>query len=104
MAESKLDVLAVGDVVIDAFIKLLDVQEKIEYGKDGQPDLSIPFGTKIPYDHSEIVPAVGNAANASVAFAKLGLRSGLVSNIGDDDWGRDILKALDKAKIGRAHV
>ena len=52
MAESKLDVLAVGDVVIDAFIKLLDVQEKIEYGKDGQPDLSIPseprFLTTIP--------------------------------------------------------
>ena len=104
MAEINRDVLAVGDVVIDAFIKLLDEQEKIEYGKDGQPDLSIPFGTKIPYDHSEIVPAVGNAANASVAFAKLGLRSGLVSNIGDDDWGRDILKALDKAKVDSRFV
>jgi hypothetical protein len=46
MAEKQLDVLAVGDVVTDAFIRLLPDQEKVEYGKDGQPDLSIPFGTK----------------------------------------------------------
>ena len=104
MPQLQLNVLSVGDVVIDAFIKLLDNQEKIEYGKDGQPDLSIPFSTKIPYDHSEIVPAVGNAANASVTFSKLGLRSGLVSNIGDDDWGRDIIRALDKAKVDSRFV
>ncbi len=94
MAQKQIDVLAVGDVVTDAFIKLLDNQEKIEKGKDGTPDLSIPFGTKIPYDHAEIVEGVGNAANASVAFAKLGLQSGLVSNVGADDWGRDIIDSL----------
>src|SRR5581483_818286 len=104
MAESHLDVLSVGDVVIDAFIKLQDDQEKIEYDKQGNPDLSIPFGTKIPYDHAEIVPAVGNASNASVAFAKLGLKSGLVSNVGGDDWGRDILGALHTAHVDTRFV
>lgn len=104
MAQQQLDVLSVGDVVIDAFIRLLPEQEKIEYGQDGQPDLSIPFGTKIPYDFAEIVPAVGNAANASVAFAKLGFKSGLVSNIGHDDWGRDILKALTEANVDTRFV
>lgn len=99
MAQQQLDVLSVGDVVIDAFIRLLPDQEKIEYGKDGQPDLSIPFGTKIPYDFAEIIPAVGNAGNASVAFAKLGFKSGLVSNVGNDDWGRDILKALHESHV-----
>lgn len=99
MSSQELDVLSVGDVVIDAFIRLLADQEKVEYGKDGLPDLSIPFGTKIPYDFAEIIPAVGNAANAAVAFAKLGLKSGLVSNIGSDDWGRDILKALARANV-----
>lgn len=104
MAQQQLDVLSVGDVVIDAFIRLLPDQEKIEYGKDGQPDLSIPFGTKIPYDFAEIIPAVGNAGNASVAFARLGLASGLVSNVGSDDWGRDILKALEKADVDTRFV
>src|SRR5438105_150780 len=103
MAHGRLEVLAVGDVVIDAFIKLLDNQEKIENDKNG-PCLSIPFGTKIPYDHAEIVPAVGNASNASVAFAKLGLKSGLVANVGGDDNGRDILGALHKAKVDARFV
>ncbi len=98
MAESQLDVLSVGDVVTDAFIRLIDSEARIEKSTDG-PRLSVPFATKVPFDHAEIVPAVGNASNASVCFAKLGLRSGLVSNIGDDDWGRDILLALKKAGV-----
>lgn len=98
MAESHLDVLSVGDVVTDAFIKLLDDEARIDKSPDG-PRLSMIYGTKIPFDHAEVVPAVGNAANASVAMAKLGLRSGLVANIGDDDWGRDILQALHSAGV-----
>lgn len=104
MAVTQLDVLSVGDVVIDDFIKLLPKEEKVEHQKDGQEWLAIPFGTKIPFDHNEVVPAVGNAANASVAFARLGLRSGLVANIGDDDRGRVILDALHKEKVDSRFV
>src|SRR3989344_2419362 len=96
--------LAVGDVVTDAFIRLLDNQQKIEYGKDGQPDLSVPFGTKIPYDFSEIVAGVGNAANAAVAFAKLGFESGLVSNVGSDNWGREIIDSLEDKDVDTRFV
>lgn len=104
MAQSELDVLSVGDVVIDDFIRLLDKEEKVEHTKDGSEWLAIPFGTKIPFDHNEVVPAVGNASNASVAFAKLGLKSGLVANIGDDDRGRTILDALHKAGVDSRFV
>jgi hypothetical protein len=44
MAEKQLDVLSVGDVVTDAFIKLLDKEEKVEHEKDGSTWLAIPFG------------------------------------------------------------
>lgn len=104
MAQKQLDVLAVGDVVTDAFIRLKADQEKVEYGKDGQPDLSIPFGTKIPYDFSEIVAGVGNAANAAVAFAKLGFDSGLVSNVGSDNWGREIIDSLQDHDVDTRFV
>jgi len=103
MAEKQLDVLAVGDVVTDAFIKLLDGQAKVESGESGLR-LSMTYGSKVPFDHAEVVPAVGNASNASVAFSKLGLRSGLVANIGEDDWGRDILRALHRAKVDTRFV
>lgn len=103
MAESRLDVLSVGDVVTDAFIKLLDDEARIDK-TEGGPRLSMDYATKVPFSHAEVVPAVGNASNASVAFAKLGLKSGLVSNIGDDEWGRDILRGLHKAKVDRRFV
>jgi sugar/nucleoside kinase (ribokinase family) len=103
MAESRLDVLSVGDVVTDAFIKLLDDQAKIDKTPGGNR-LSMVYGTKIPFDHATVVPAVGNSANASVAFAKLGLRSGLISNIGDDESGRDIIQALSKAGVDKRFV
>lgn len=96
--------LSVGDVVIDDFIRLLPKEEKIEHQKNGGEWLAVPFGTKIPFDHNEVVPAVGNASNASVAFAKLGLKSGLVANIGDDERGRMILDALNKAKVDSRFV
>jgi ribokinase len=99
MAQKQIDVLAVGDVVTDAFIKLLDKEEKVEHQKNGETWLAIPFGTKIPFDHAEVIPAVGNASNASVAFAKLGLRSGLVANVGNDGQGREIIKALLDASV-----
>lgn len=104
MAQGQLDVLSVGDVVIDDFIRLLDKEEKVEREKDGDTWLALPFGTKIPFDHNEVVPAVGNASNASVAFAKLGFKSGLVANIGNDNRGRDILEALHKAKVDSRFV
>lgn len=103
MAQQKLDVLSVGDVVIDDFIKLLDNQARAEKNEKGSW-LSLPFATKVPFDYSEIVPAVGNASNASVAFAKLGLDSGLVSNIGSDDNGRSILTALHEANVDTRFV
>jgi ribokinase len=103
MAEKQLDMLAVGDVVTDAFIKLFDDEARVE--KDGDSlRLSIPFSTKVPFDHAEVLPAVGNAANAAVACAKLGLKSGLVANVGGDIYGRDILEALHKSHVDTRFV
>lgn len=93
-SDGKLDVLSVGDVVTDAFIDLIEKYEFVDEHPEKGKILNIPFGGKIPYDHAEIIEGVGNAPNASVAFARLGLKSGLVSNVGDDTWGRDIIRAL----------
>ncbi len=93
--QTQFNVLAVGDVVTDAFIKLLDDQAKMSKDEDGKW-LTIPFGVKIPFDHAEIVEGVGNASNAAVAMSRLGLKSGFVTNVGGDQYGRDIITALHK--------
>ena len=99
----RMDVLSVGDVVTDAFIKLLDDRAEVEKTDNG-PLLKIPFATKIPFDHVEILNAVGNASNAAVNFAKLGLNSGLVSNVGNDTAGRDIIDTLQRSKVDTRYV
>jgi len=103
MAQKQIQALAVGDVVIDDFIKLFDEDERVEHRPDG-PWLAVPFGTKVPFESSQRVPAVGNASNAAVCFAKLGLNSGLVANVGKDDYGEQILSALHKAKVDTRFV
>lgn len=104
MNESKqIDVISVGDIVTDAFIKLLDDQA-VDFENDRGRWLGIPFATKIPFDHAYIIEAVGNASNASVAFAKLGLKSSLYANVGDDEHGRNMLTTLQKAKVGTEFI
>ena len=102
MSEDKnkraIDVLVIGDVLIDAFIKLFDDKAwtfENEHGKW----LAVPFGQKVPFDYAKVLNAVGNAANASVSFAKLGLKSGLISNVGSDHYGREIIAELEKDKV-----
>lgn len=92
---SSVDVLCIGDVVTDDFIKLFD-NEAHAYSNDYGRWLAVPFGTKIPFDHREVVAGVGNAGNAAVAFARLGLRTGLVANVGADKYGREIIHSLEK--------
>jgi sugar/nucleoside kinase (ribokinase family) len=93
------DILSVGDVVTDAFIKLFDDQAKVVKDNKNAAWLAMPFATKLPFDYTNVVEGVGNAANAAVAFARLGLKTGFVTNVGADAQGREIITSLGKNKV-----
>lgn len=99
----QIDILSVGDIVTDAFIKLFDNQAHA-YANDHGKWLAMQYGTKLPFDHAEVIEAVGNASNAAVAFARLGLNSGFVTNVGGDQHGRDMIAALHKNKVDTRFV
>jgi ribokinase len=101
---NKIDVLSVGDIVTDVFIKLLD-DEAYTYTDDkGTKTLAMKFGTKLPFDHTEILEAVGNAANAAVSFARLGLNTAFETNVGGDQTGRNMIANLNKEKVDHRFV
>lgn len=104
MSQKQIEVLVAGDVVTDAFIKLFDDEARVTKDQKDQVWLSMPFATKVPFDHSEVVEGVGNAGNAAVAFAKLGFASGFVANVGNDQYGRDIVAALHKNDVDTRFV
>ncbi len=104
--DNKIDFLAVGDTVIDAFIKLTDADHLDIRGTPDHEDYKIclPYAEKIPYEEVYIVNAVGNAANAAVSASRLGLKSALVTNLGDDQNGKDCLESLTKDGVGTDFV
>ena len=87
-------ILSIGDIVTDAFVKLRDDQAEVFTDDKGIKRISMEFGSKLPYERVDIVQAVGNSANAAVSFSRLGLRSGLMAFIGDDQAGKDSLAYL----------
>lgn len=94
--EKPLDFVAIGDTVIDAFIKLGvgHVQETSQ-----GPELCIPYGAKVPFESVTVVPAVGNSANAAVAASRLGLSSALVTFLGNDANGESCIRRLKDENV-----
>lgn len=96
-----LDFLAIGDIVTEPFIRLSDAEV---YEKEGQQMLGMRFGDKIPYESSTHMPAVGNASNAAVAAARLGISSALRAYVGDDAQGAECLAKLEEEKVQTAYM
>ncbi len=97
-ASNGVDFLAIGDIVIDAFIKLKDAHVHCKIDGDAC-ELCVRFGDKVPYESVTVVPAVGNSPNAAVSASRLGLKSAIVTNIGDDEHGQDCLNSLKNDKV-----
>jgi ribokinase len=90
--------VGIGDIVVDAFVKLKEAT--IEGGVGGFKKICMRFGDKIPYEDAIIVPAVGNSVNASVAASRLGLKSAVVTNVGEDHFGKECFDVLKNEKVG----
>jgi len=97
------DFIALGDITTDAFIRLKDAHLHTNLDKVKE-ELCFAFGAKLPYESVTVVPAVGNAANAAVAAARLGLRTALVTDQGDDMYGKEHLRHLRREKVSHEFV
>jgi ribokinase len=87
-------IVAIGDIFTDAFIMLSEESARIDTDPDGSKRLSLPYGSKPPYDHVDIVKSVGPSPNASVSLSRLGHDVSLVAWLGDDVPGKESLEHL----------
>ncbi len=103
MFDKNIDFLAIGDITTDAFIRLKEasVHCKID---TGNCEICMKFGEKVPFEYVKIVKAVGNSANAAVSIARLGIRSGMMTNVGDDQNGKDCMEGLRQEKVDNRYV
>src|ERR1043166_8621096 len=97
----KYDLIGVGDVTTDCFIRLKNAEELTNHGV---LELCMPFGTKLPYESATEVYATGNSSNAALCVAKLGLSAALVTSVGDDDNGKKIMESLRSRNVQTEYV
>ena len=103
MNNKQFDLLAIGDITIDAFIKLKDAQVTCDIDHE-KCKLCFGFGDKVPYESLTICNAVGNGPNAAVCASRLGLYSAILTHIGNDENGKDCLEELKKNNVDTQHV
>jgi len=96
--QKQFDFIGIGDITSDAFIRVKEANVLCDE-KNKKCKICLNFADKIPYESVTVVNAVGNSANASVCASRLGLKSALVTNIGDDENGRACVKALEKENV-----
>ena len=98
-----IEFFAIGDIVTEPFIRLTEATVRPgEHGEEQQ--LCMAFGEKLPYESATVVAAVGNAANAAVAAARLGLSSALRAYVGDDRYGAEMLETLEGERVSTEYM
>ena len=103
MFSKQIDFLAIGDIVVDAFIKLKEAHVTCNIDREAC-ELCMKFADKIPFESVDVIAGVGNSANAAVSAARLGLNSALLSDIGADKNGKDCIDALRKDRVDTRFV
>jgi sugar/nucleoside kinase (ribokinase family) len=93
-----MDFLAIGDVVVDTFIRLKEAEVHCDINNE-HCTISMRFGDKIPFEFAKVIAGVGNAPNGAVAASRLGLKAALLAAVGKDRNGEECIAALNKDKV-----
>lgn len=96
------DVLCVGDALIDAFLTIHQSSEQLAVDHEKNL-LCVGFGKKIPVDACEFLLG-GDACNVSVGLSRLGLKTALAAEIGDDEFSQKIINGVKKEGVDDGRI
>lgn len=92
-------VITVGESTIDAFMTIHDVRRACRIDEE-KKDLCFKFGEKIDVDRYDFAIG-GNATNVAVGLSRLGIKTTLCTEIGDDEFSLKIRNVLANEHIER---
>lgn len=93
----ELDVITVGNGLIDAFLSLHDANEHIHLDREHN-EFRVKAGEKIQLD-SCVFELGGNACNVAVGLSRLGLHTGMMAEIGEDEFSEKIMNRLVQERV-----
>lgn len=94
------DVISLGEAKVDAFMTLHDAAHNTHL--EGT-DICFRYGAKVDVDRYDLQMG-GNAANVTVGLSRLGLKTTLFAELGDDELSLLVHNSLAKENINRAHI
>jgi len=92
-----LDILCIGDAKIDIFLQIKPGNPQVDLDKE-KNKLQISFGEKI-YVDKYVLGTGGNATNTAVGISRLGFNTGIVAEIGKDEFSGKILNNLKTENV-----
>ena len=96
------DLISIGDTTLDTFLELEDANVFCDLDKNNC-QLCINYADKIPV--KSVAQAIGgNAANVAVGTSRLGLKTALVSIVGDDPIGQQLSQKLKAEKVASDYI
>lgn len=96
------DIITIGDTTIDTFLILDDNTPGCTIDKN-KTHLRLNYGEKIVIADSE-QSVGGNAANVAVGVQRLGGKTAIVTEVGDDLNGKSVIAELQKKRVDTKHV
>jgi sugar/nucleoside kinase (ribokinase family) len=92
-----LDIITIGDSTFDTFLVLEERTASCDIQKK-ERKLCLNYAEKICIEHTA-QSVGGNAANVAVGCRLLGLKSSIITELGDDLSGHMIIQELERAKV-----
>lgn len=93
----KYDLLCIGDATLDVFLSIHEASVFCDIDTE-RCVLTLSYADKIPVDRLDFAVG-GNATNTAVGTTKLGIATGLVTQVGEDDTGERIKNRLQEAGV-----
>jgi len=91
------DVVTVGGAVVDFFLLIDTSNPHFKFNKDTN-EVSFILGEKIILDNAKITTG-GNAENVAIGLKRLGFRTSIVAEIGNDEFSENIVYSLKKEGV-----
>ena len=98
-----LDLIAIGDSMLDVFLQIHEATVSCQLNKE-QCLLCMEYAEKIPIESVIKIPGAGNASNAAVGAARLKMRSAIVSILGSDDVGKEVIARWKREHVDQRYV
>ncbi len=104
MLKKKSIITSIGNATVDIFF-YTDEASLIRNGSDVTKKrlLAFEYGAKITSDDVHFCLG-GGGANSAMTFSRMGLRPSLISSIGSDAFGQEIIKNMQAAQVQTAAV